>query len=494
MKTKRQKSPSAPNANHRGLSRRMFLKGAGGTALAIPFLSSLAPKHASAAVQGSPKRFIALRSPQGCPPSLWFPADKHPLKQVLPGVHTLNLEDLDVVSRVFGPEFNSVRKKMLMLRRLDPLVNKQGHNGSLTLSHAMGNGVEGLTWETIDQIMARHVYQEEPVRRLLSLKTRKTGGNISYVRQGNEVVEEQAINDAHAAFRALFGDIDGEASQTDQDRKAARQKLVVDRVQAHFQKARNSARISKQDRETLSAHIEHMYKLETGLDALSKRQGCTPPENVAPAPKATDIQTDLIRSMMDIMFAAIKCDLTRIFTFKFHPGNSFLIPGVTRTYHGLAHSNDDEALQQIERIDVYQARHVAYLLNLLDSEVDPESGGTYLDSSIVYYGKEMANAPGHKNYSQPVLLAGSGGGYLKTGLLVDYKTDIPRDGYSEFVGHAYPDFLITLMLAMGLQPKHWEKNGQPGFGEYHDYIGKTHIRLDNIVRGDQRSPLPYIVA
>ena len=44
------------------LHRRLFLKGAGGAVLAMPFLESLAPRNAAGQTATPPKRFIVLKS------------------------------------------------------------------------------------------------------------------------------------------------------------------------------------------------------------------------------------------------------------------------------------------------------------------------------------------------------------------------------------------------------------------------------------------------
>ncbi len=479
------------------LSRRMFLVGAGGASLSIPFLVSLAPRRAWGA-SATPKRFIAIRTPQGPVPDAWFPSSDLPMEQIAPSVRTYDLMKLNPVSKVFGDAFNPFRKKMLLLRRLDPLVSQQGHSFSLVLSGSMETGKEEPpTWETIDQVIARKVYAEEPVKRFINLKTRKTGGNISHVRQGNSLVPAGSIRDASVLFDTLFGSLQPETSDdgaADVAKKAAElDALAVDRVIENYKSIRKGPRISKADKESLDAHMQHLFQLQSSLRAAQRRQGCARPTNIAKVPATNVLQTTFIRSLMDIMFAAIKCDLTRVFTFHMREGNISLLSGVTTTHHSLAHAPEESARKEIEIIDQHYAKHVAYFLDLLDGETDPTNGKTYLDNSVVYYGKEMASSPGHHNFSQPVLLAGSCNDYFKTGQFVDYRTDTPRRLYSQYVGRAYNDFLITLMMAMGLSYGDWERQGIRGYGEYSDTLGKKKFPLTDIARGDGRSPLPAIV-
>ena len=55
------------------LQRRMFLKGAGGAVLALPFLESLVPRRAVGQTATPPKRFIALKTFSTQLVKEWYP-------------------------------------------------------------------------------------------------------------------------------------------------------------------------------------------------------------------------------------------------------------------------------------------------------------------------------------------------------------------------------------------------------------------------------------
>ena len=55
------------------MNRRMFLKGAGGVALATPFLSSVQEKQAKAQDNSAPKRSVIFHTHNGCLTNRWFP-------------------------------------------------------------------------------------------------------------------------------------------------------------------------------------------------------------------------------------------------------------------------------------------------------------------------------------------------------------------------------------------------------------------------------------
>ena len=56
-----------------GSTRRMFLKGAGGAVLAMPFLESLVPREAAGQTATPPKRFIVLKSFSTQLVQEWYP-------------------------------------------------------------------------------------------------------------------------------------------------------------------------------------------------------------------------------------------------------------------------------------------------------------------------------------------------------------------------------------------------------------------------------------
>ena len=55
------------------LNRRTFLRGAGGIAIALPFLDIMRATDTQAQIGVAPKRVIFITSPNGTVSDLWFP-------------------------------------------------------------------------------------------------------------------------------------------------------------------------------------------------------------------------------------------------------------------------------------------------------------------------------------------------------------------------------------------------------------------------------------
>jgi len=65
---------------HHRLSRRVFLRGAGGALVAAPFLFSVAERRARAqslTAAATPKRLIVMFTHYGCITNQWFPGKAH---------------------------------------------------------------------------------------------------------------------------------------------------------------------------------------------------------------------------------------------------------------------------------------------------------------------------------------------------------------------------------------------------------------------------------
>jgi hypothetical protein len=90
---------------------------------------------------------------------------------------------------------------------------------------------------------------------------------------------------------------------------------------------------------------------------------------------------------------------------------------------------------------------LAYLLGRLDSIAEGE--GTLLDNTVLVLGSEITRGNTHSHMDLPFLIAGSGGGYFKTGQYLDFAGDIPHN-----------NLLVSIMNAMGIEATTF---GDPSF-------------------------------
>src|SRR4051812_32514065 len=169
----------------RGVSRRLFLRGAGGALLALPLLESLLPKTAGAQAATAPKRLIVFKSFSTQLIKQWYPtfsgngyalkdskyndskADGSTLltKKLVPGspYTWAPLGDLKTdqgISGILGAKLNPFLDKLTLIRGLDflPSVNHNfggllGNFASCTKATPCDADSLGAV-PTIDQVLA----------------------------------------------------------------------------------------------------------------------------------------------------------------------------------------------------------------------------------------------------------------------------------------------------------------------------------------------------
>ncbi len=135
-----------------------------------------------------------------------------------------------------------------------------------------------------------------------------------------------------------------------------------------------------------------------------------------------------VRLMLDLSALAFQTDSTRIITFPFaHEGSNrtFAEIGIAEGHHSLSHHQRKEKnLEQIAQIDKFYVEQLAYFLKKLD-EIKDADGKTALDNSMIVYGSGISDGDRHNHDDLPVLVAGGGGGTLKTGRHVKFDEDVP---------------------------------------------------------------------
>jgi hypothetical protein len=153
---------------------------------------------------------------------------------------------------------------------------------------------------------------------------------------------------------------------------------------------------------------------------------------------------------MDLLAAALACDLTRVASLQWTSAEidqSFPwlnLPDVL--HHRTSHAGDSDAAAQeaLTKINTWYAEQFRYLLERLASYKEGE--GTLLDNTVVFWGIEVGKGNNHAHRDLPFLLAGSCGGALRTGRFVDHMAG----GAS---GHPHNNLLVSLANAMGLPDK-----------------------------------------
>jgi hypothetical protein len=150
---------------------------------------------------------------------------------------------------------------------------------------------------------------------------------------------------------------------------------------------------------------------------------------------------DVLAAQMDIATFALRCGLTRVVSIQCGYVNNqipFSWIGIGDGHHNLSHNSVGAPGRALHaKCQAWYATQLATLLDNL-SVPDPEDPGrTILDNSTVLWCSEIADGQMHNCQSIPIVLAGGGGGYLKTGQ------------YLQLGGRSHAELLLAIGEAMG---------------------------------------------
>jgi hypothetical protein len=217
---------------------------------------------------------------------------------------------------------------------------------------------------------------------------------------------------------------------------AARQQSVNDLVRDHMTSLMNSPKLSAADRQRLQLHFDSIQDLSSNLSCnLTEDQEAN--LDGASAGYDSNIGDEFmsaLRTHMDIAVLAVACGYTRSVAMQVGSGNdgsgryTNLANGeVMENYHYLSHrrlSHDSSGsiIPDSDLLHHYVDRHFAqafnYLLDRLSEYVVP-TGENLLDCGVSVWYNDNANGPGHSPVNVPYILAGSAGGFLRTGEYIE---------------------------------------------------------------------------
>lgn len=449
----------------RRFTRRNFLRGLGGTAIALPFLNAGLPGVARAlnpentSNEKFPKRFIVFFHPNGVIPEAWWPKRGSSGKEGDFQLHG-SLEPLkpfkDKLLMMSGVNMNSVEAGpggphqngmggVLTGRALQE-GQMVGNDGSLA---GWGNGI------SIDQAIAQTVGKNTPFKSLeLGVRADSHGGSrvrtrLSYAGPAQPLPPQ---NDPRKVFEQLFSDFQTDPGAHDEirDKRAS----VLDTVQEQFKRVED--KVGQEDRQRLKRHFAKIRDLESRLrnDGI-EGAGCSAPDK--PPKKNTDSEDTMPRIaalQTELAVMALACDLTRVVSIQMSNSvNHIRYPWVNSMGdgHALSHAGPSNTSAHQEWIarDKWHAKQFAYLLKELDSI--PEGDGTMLDNTCLLWVQEISQGNTHSHKNMPFIMAGNVDNQFRTGRYINFSG-----------GKEHNDLLAALGKAYGVPLKN-DKFGDPDF-------------------------------
>jgi hypothetical protein len=359
--------------------------------------------------------------------------------------------------------FTPYAKQMIILKNM-----RRGMDGS----HGSHQGGTGGVWSgqrtvtasgpgpmmtgpSIDRIIINKIKQPTPFQSIDLDVQLEEGGNLRsktrFDMGGNPIPGEM---DPAAGFDRVFTDgivaVAGDPKMA--ERLRAERKSVLDIVNDDLTKLQE--RMGGQDRLRVQQHLEAVRSIEQRLTpGMSGANGLEfKPPVKADYPKmdflANDNYPKVGKLHMDILVAALASDRTRIANLQWSQGNGckrFTWVGVAGQHHSLTHGG--VTTPALDKINQYHFTQHAYLIGQLMSI--KEGAGTMLDNTVAVFANELHDGNSHSPDPSQVFMAGSGGGYFKTGRQVIFPpVDKGISGRSAPNNHT--QLLVTLCQYMGV--------------------------------------------
>jgi len=411
------------------LPRRTVLRGLG-TALALPWLEAMGQMSAWAA--GAPGRPVApnrlafLYVPNGKDMPNWTPSA------------TGRLNDLPPILSALAP----VKDDLLVLTGLAADKARPHGDGGGDHARAMSAFLTGVqprktdgndirAGVSVDQLAVQKIGDRT---RLSSLEIGcEAGGMAGNCDSGYSCVYSSTISwksptqplpkEVNPKF--VFDRLFGHGGSAEQVRKNVARKSVLDFLREDSRAL--LTRVGTGDRQKLDEYFTSIREVELRMERATKLPTVAVPDGTtAPAGIPASIAEHL-RLMCDLLVLAFQTDSTRIATFVFAneaSNRSYPDLGVNEGHHEISHhGRDPEKVRKIREINKFHVAQLAYLLKRLKSV--PEGDGTLLDHCMLVYGSGNSDGDRHNHDDLPILLAGGGGGTIKTGRHVRLAGETP---------------------------------------------------------------------
>jgi hypothetical protein len=415
------------------ITRRRFLTGLGGAAVALPFLESV--RWGRGTVAATDKRVYSffIRQGNGCQQAGYGSEPERFWPRALGRITTDSLRNTDG-DRTVGVLADHADSLTLVRGTKFAFPGAGcGHSGGinqvLTAAQVTGDGAGSLSGgESVDWFIAQRLNPPgiEPL-------TLMSGPQSAYIAHGLSYSGPRQLrgakNNPFAVYGALMG-LGGTSPEVLQQ-IAMRRRSVNDLVRGEMTDLLAKPDLSMTDRQRLDAHFQAIRDLEVGMSCTLTDGEVQTMKDIANASEDNGNRTKVADMLLQLAALAFACDATRTGTLQIGSGNDltrYYVDGVLQnTFHRISHRIDSDGSEGTpipdadvlhHKIDVIFAGIFKRFLDRLASYPGP-SGGTLLDDSVVLWTNDLSNGPPHSYSNVPQVLAGKAGGFLKTGQYID---------------------------------------------------------------------------
>ncbi len=189
--------------------------------------------------------------------------------------------------------------------------------------------------------------------------------------------------------------------------------------------------LGRGDQQKLDEYLDSVRSVERRIAAIETRQqqAALEKNGIAPSRRhATDSapievkipegdkRSEYMQVMCDLIILAFQTDTTRVSTYIGSRPNGASYPelGFSDQHHSQTHyGKDQEMIRKVAAINKLNVDQFAYMVTKMHAL--KEGDGTLLDHSIMMWGSGLEDGDQHRRENLPFILAGKGGGSLRTG-------------------------------------------------------------------------------
>jgi Protein of unknown function (DUF1552) len=437
------------------LSRRTWLRAAGGVALGLPLLDVMNLRGASAQVVG-PRRIIFEFKPNG---------DQVARRFISSGEQSFEFDE-------FLQPLEGYRNELLVMNRLDKRLyeipqseradnHQQGGVALAPWPSGEGDFPVGGESRTIgyvlgpsaDYVIGDRVLAANPAvpYRHSVFRVGDRENNIwnlqSHAGPVGTKSPEFPETDPFVAFARLFGASGGDPVSAEQlKNRLEMRKSMLDLIVSE-----NDAlllRLPVADRVRVVQYTESLRDLERSLEPLTKTSACDPmPLGNSVDAFAAANHAVIGAAFQKIMALSFACDLTRSVSFAWAGcanNRVYANLGIDESHHEISHKGTDDSFVQIRAINRHLWTLSTGLYDVL--KATPEGDGSVWDNTLVVNWNELGQGDLHSINDSLVVFAGGAGGYFKRGRLLDFDNNV---GFCEMLTSCFHYMGFTDVQSFG---------------------------------------------
>jgi hypothetical protein len=423
--------------SQRGVSRRAFLRGAGAVAVGLPFLEGL-PSRSAWAQSATPVFTFFVVAQNGVVNQSFFPESPGALS-----AQRLSA-DPDRATSVLAPHATN----LLFLKGIDypSGVQSCGHaEGCVQTLTGLPPGSSGnkaySSGPSADTLIAKALGAGDPIALYAGTKG-FIAERISFKAGGAGQVRAADVN-PYLLYSKVAG-LAGASAAAPMVNSVAQQiankrKSVNDYVRAELNELKGRSELSMADRLRLDQHFQAIRDIENRMDAMAPGAAealCS--QTGLPVDKYEALRSgfafkgdkmeEYVSLHLQVMAVAFGCNHARVATLQWGDGTDgtkYDVPsnaGLGWTFHQLSHrvqsdsatGNNPTAEAAHHEIDIVRMKTLLIGLDAFKAH------GLENNTQLIWT-NTIADGPSHSPKGVPMIIWGSGGGYLKQGAYIDAR-------------------------------------------------------------------------